>query len=116
MEGFWDEIEPGWNSGVSYEQPRTDVTVTQDLGTATAATNSGTSSGWGDALAKGFGKVLDFGLQRQAAKDNLSLQQQRAQLGATQPLVSTAGGTFGVSSTGLLLVAVVVGAVLLAKD
>lgn len=113
---FWDEVEPGWDSGSAYQEPRTSDTVAGDLATASQGVdNSGTGSGWGGFLQGALGKVLNYGLQRDAAQTNLQLQQQRAQALQTQPLVSASGGKVAINPTGLLLIGGLVMVVVLAR-
>jgi hypothetical protein len=104
-----------WSVGDAYAEPRTSETVAGNLATATQGiSDSGTGSGWSGFFQKGLGQVLDFNLQRAAAKSATQLAQQRQTALQTQPLVSASGGRLSVNPTGVLLIGGLVLAVVLA--
>lgn len=92
---MWPD-ENGWLSDfapivdTSYDQPRTDATVVQDIVTQRQDVNTSGNDAWTGFFQKGLGAVLEYGLRRDATQVGMELQAQRQKM--AMPLYGPAAG------------------------
>jgi hypothetical protein len=97
----------------TYEQPRTDATVTRDIVTQRQDIATADLGQWGGFFQKAIGSVLDYGIKKDAAQTGVQLAQAQQQQARAQryPLGTQPGARGGITANQLLLIG---GAVLVA--
>lgn len=101
----------------SYDQPRTESTVTQDIVTQRQDVTTGGNDAWGSFFRGAIGNVLEYGLKRDLAVTGAQVQQQQLaaqRAGYYLPGTATASGQ-GITMGQVLLIGGIVVVALVAS-